>query len=89
MMIYLIAQHPEVEKKVRQEIEEYMKDDDYSYENLKKLTYIDCIEKETTRFYGPVNGFLYRLSSKDHLLSEVPIKKDTYFGINYLGTHYS
>ena len=88
-MIYLIAQHPEIEKKVRQEIKEHMKDDDYSYENLKNLTYIDCIEKETTRFYGPLNSFFLRLSIKDHLLSEVPIKKDAYFGVNYIGTHYS
>ena len=45
MMIYLIVQHPEVEEKVRAEIEEHMKEDDYSYENLKKMTYIDCVEK--------------------------------------------
>ena len=45
MMIYLTVQHPEVEKKVREEIEEYMKDDDYSYENLKQMKYIDCLEK--------------------------------------------
>ena len=45
MMIYLIAQHPEVEKKVREEIDTYMKDEDYNYENLKGLTYIDCVEK--------------------------------------------
>ena len=37
-----------------------MKDDDFSYENLKKCTYIDCVEKEVTRFYGPVNQIFSR-----------------------------
>ena len=31
MMIYLVIQHPEVEKKVREEIKEVMTDDDYSF----------------------------------------------------------
>ena len=31
MMIYQIAQNPDVEVKVRQEIKKYMQDEDYSY----------------------------------------------------------
>ena len=31
MMIYLVVQHLEVEKKVREEIKEHMAEDDYSY----------------------------------------------------------
>ena len=54
-MIYLVVKHPEVEKKVRVEIEEFMKEDDYSYENLKNFTYIDNVEKETTWFYEHQN----------------------------------
>ena len=53
MMIYLISQHPEVEEKVRAEIEEHLQTDDYSYENLKKFTYVECVLKETTRYFGP------------------------------------
>lgn len=30
-----------------------MKNEDYSYENLKNFKYIDNIQKETTRIYGP------------------------------------
>ena len=43
MMIYLISQNPNIEAKVREEIDTYLKEDDYSYENLKNLTYIDCV----------------------------------------------
>lgn len=31
-----------------------MKNEDYSYENLKNLKYIDLLQKEITRYYGPV-----------------------------------
>ena len=88
-MIYFIAQHPEVEKKVREEIEEYMKDNDYNYENLKQMKYIDCVEKEVTRFYGPVNGLFYRNVLKDHYLRGVPMKKNTSIMTQPIGVHYS
>ena len=45
MIIYFIVLHPDVEKKVRKEVETFMKEDDYSYENLKNFKYIDCVEK--------------------------------------------
>ena len=40
MMICYLAKYPEVEKKVREEVEQYMAKDDYSYENLKNFRYI-------------------------------------------------
>lgn len=39
-----------------------MSNDDYSYENLKKMTYIENIQKETTRIYGPAVSLLWRKS---------------------------
>ena len=89
MMIYLIKQHPEVENKVREEIAEFMADEDYSYDNLKKLTYIDCVQKEVTRHFGPANFIFTREAIKDHFLKGVPVYKGTLFGVQPLGTHYS
>ena len=66
-----------------------MKDDDYSYENLKNFTYIDCVEKEVTQFYGPANGVFTRIAVKDHHLKGVPIKTNTHFNIQPIGLHYS
>ena len=66
-----------------------MKDGDYSYENLKNFTYIDCVEKEVSRIFGPVNGIFTRISTEDFFLKGVPIKKDTAFAIQPIGTHYS
>jgi len=40
-----------------------MLNDDYSYENLKNLIYIDYIQKETSRYYGPSNGVFGRIAT--------------------------
>ena len=89
MMIYLTVQHPEVEEKVRAEIAEHMKADDYSTENLKKFKYIDCVQKETTRFFGPVNGVFMRNCTSDHTLGNVPVYKGTFAYNQPIGIHYS
>ena len=44
-MIYAIAIHPEIESKVREQIDAFMQKEDYSYENLKNLKYIDLLQK--------------------------------------------
>ena len=84
-----MAKHPEVERKVRAEIEEFMKEEDYSYENLKNFTYIDNVEKETTRFYGPGNLNFLRVALKDHYVKEVLIRKGTLITNPMMGVHYS
>ena len=66
-----------------------MWDDDYSFENLKKMTYIDCVEKEVTRFYGPVNGSFLRKAVRDHFIRGIPIKKSTILMPQPMGLHYS
>ena len=52
MMIYYIAQNTSIEKKIRNEIKIYMQGEDYSYENLKNLKYIDNLQKLVIRHYG-------------------------------------
>ena len=66
-----------------------MNHENYRYDNLKKMTYIDCVLKEVTRFYGPGNNIILREVVNDHYLKGVPITKGTFFGVNYMGMHYS
>ena len=87
--IFEIARNPEVEEKVRAEIEEHMQTDDYSYENLKMFTYIDNVQKEVTRFYGPVSGTFLRSVETDFHLKGIHIKKGIYIRTIILGVHYS
>ena len=66
-----------------------MQENDFSYENLKNFTYIDCVQNEVTRHYGPVNGILSRRCVQDHNVDGITIKKDTIFRLQPIGTHYS
>ena len=65
-----------------------MKDGDFSYENLKKMTYIDYVEKEVTRFYGPINNGFGRIALKDYQIKGVPIKCNTIIKPQSIGVHY-
>ena len=47
-----------------------MRTDDYSHENLKNLTYIDNVLKETTRYYGP-DGMFIREAQADAYLNGI------------------
>ena len=84
MTICLVAQHPKVEAKVRQEIS-LLKDHD----GLKDLTYIECVQKEVTRFYGPGIGNFPRVSLQNHHLKGVLIKTGTMVHNQPLGVHHS
>lgn len=78
MMIYYISQYKHVEERLRKDIEEIIKsDEDINKENLKKLVYIDWIQNETTRYYGPGNGVFVREATKDHYIANIPIKQGT------------
>ena len=81
MMLISTAQNKEVEKKLREEIEKHMQDDDYIYENLKKMIYVDQIQKETTRLYGPAIGLSMKEFMKDHYLVGTPMKKGIYVNV--------
>lgn len=90
MMVYLSAKHPRVEKKLREQVNSVIKsDEDITFENLKKLTYIDWISSETTRFYGPAVGNLERIAVEDNLIVDLPIKKGTIVNYQPVGSHYS
>jgi cytochrome P450 len=62
-MIFYIGNNPQIHKRLREEVNSVIKSDqDITVENLKRLTYIDWIQHETTRMYGPANGVLFRIA---------------------------
>lgn len=60
MIIFYISKHPDIELKIRKEIEEHMKERDFSVTNLKNFKEIEAVMKEVTRIYGPANIVLPR-----------------------------
>lgn len=88
-MIYYTISNPECERILREEIDTYMKNDDYSFENLKNFKYIDNIQKETTRMYGPVNTLFPREAQQDNYMNGLFVKKGTVaYAVNF-GNHHS
>jgi cytochrome P450 len=55
---------------------------DISYENLKKLDYIDWIINETFRLGTPIPTIFARKSVKDHFLGNIPVTKGTYVWVS-------
>ena len=60
-----------------------------NYENLKKMKFIDCIQEEVSRIYGPGTGLFFREATKDTQLLNIPIKKGTSLSIKPMLNHYS
>jgi cytochrome P450 len=90
MIIYYLGNHPEILKKLREEITAVIKsDEDITFENLKKLTYIDWIQYETTRMYGPANGIFLRIAKEDNYLKDLPITKGTVVSTQPRGNHFN
>ena len=64
---YQLAKHPEIQEKLRQEIEEVTDDSNkpIDYEAIQKMTYLDQIISETLRFCSPI-GLIQRNTTKDY-----------------------
>ena len=72
--------YPEIGKKVINEIDQLPKNQPLTWDDLKKLTYLDAVSKETHRVYGPAIGLAGREATQDHTLGNILIKKGTMVG---------
>jgi cytochrome P450 len=87
---YLFTLYPEVDKKVRDEIEKHIPTlDDLTFENLKKLTYFDCVQNEIIRYCGPGGFLFWRESLQDQMFGNVPVQKGLYIGANSIPSHFN
>ena len=51
MILSLLAEHPEVQDKLREEILQASKGEDLDYDSLVSLPYLDAVCRETLRLY--------------------------------------
>lgn len=76
---YLLSRHPEVEARLRLELEEVLRDRDPAYEDLDRLAYTRAVLQEAMRLYPPVPAFS-RQAIADDRLEEVTIPAGTIVG---------
>mmetsp|Transcript_13119 Transcript_13119/g.36935 ORF Transcript_13119/g.36935 Transcript_13119/m.36935 type:complete len:987 (+) Transcript_13119:885-3845(+) len=58
-LIYVLTQHPDVENRLREEVMEVIgKDGSPTQDNIKKLTFMTSVIKETLRLYPPAAAFI-------------------------------
>ncbi|XP_013913094.1 PREDICTED: cytochrome P450 4V2 [Thamnophis sirtalis] len=76
--IYLLARHPEIQRKVHNELDEVFGDSDHhiTMEDLKKLRYLECVIKEALRLFPSV-PFFARILNQECYIRGYKIPKGT------------
>jgi len=74
---YLLAKHPEIEAKVVEEMNQVMKDEQPTWDNIKQLRYLKNVLQETLRLFPPVPVDGYTAYSDDVLPGGYSITKGT------------
>ncbi|TFY62571.1 hypothetical protein EVJ58_g3785 [Rhodofomes roseus] len=99
-VLHLLAQHPEAQQRLREEIVEARQGIDLPYDDLNQLPYLDAVLRETLRLYPPAT-LLSREALEDTVLPlsqpircpdgrfmhELPIAKGTEIIMGVLGSN--
>ncbi|CAG8558665.1 1975_t:CDS:2, partial [Paraglomus occultum] len=86
-VMYCIIKHPEVKKRLRDELDTVLGTDParlISHEDLNKLEYTKAVIQEVSRLY-PVAPIISRLPDKDDVISGYPIKSGELIFISIAG----
>ena len=88
---YDLAKHPDVQEKLREEVEEIVGDSsrELTYDDLQNMTYVDQIISETLRFRSLI-PLLNRVVEKDYKLPghDIVLKRDQSVWINVMSLHF-
>ena len=74
---------------MRAEINERVKDKKYAYEDIKTMTYLDSVQKETLRVSGPANMIFARYLKKDIEIGDTRLYKGTSINYTSYWAHFS
>ena len=67
IVVHALVHHPEVQEKVRKEIEEVIGDEEITAEHLKDLKYTENVIHESLRKYFKFGGIRYIYQNKTHI----------------------
>lgn len=72
-IFYLLVQHPEIQEKLYDEISSNLTDDNWSYDAIQSLQYLDQVFNESLRIYPPVTGFVSRKCNKECTIGDLVV----------------
>lgn len=88
--LILLSKNPDKLEILNKEIEENINQlNDYNYDKLQQLSYLNAVLKETLRLNAPVPSLIQRKALNDHKLGNILIKKGTIVNISLINSSYS
>ncbi|TFY67960.1 hypothetical protein EVJ58_g1307 [Rhodofomes roseus] len=101
-ILWILAQNPDVQMKLREELLDANAMESLAYDELNRLPYLDAVCRETMRVYPTVN-LLFRVATEDSVLplseplntrdgkrlTEIPVPKGSDLLIGVLGSNLS
>ncbi|WP_277541550.1 cytochrome P450 [Haloarcula laminariae] len=85
---FLLSEHPEVERRVHEEIDEVIGDDRPGMEHVRELDYLEWVIQEAMRLYPPVYT-IFREPTEDVTLSGYPVEEGLTLMLPQWGVHRS
>ena len=81
--MYALANHPNYQEKIYQEIQD-CKNFDFTKEKIESLNFLNIFIKESFRFYTPAAATLGRVAIRDNKILDLEIKKNTFVACGIL-----
>jgi len=86
--LYLMAEYPEMQKKIRDEVDSVLRGNIPDAESVKPLTYLDMFIKEVMRYKPSVATLVSRITTKDAQVGQYFIPKGTSVGVSIHTIHH-
>jgi cytochrome P450 len=86
-MICLIANHPDIQERIVNEINDHIGSDEITHENIKLLDYLEACIMETLRLCPPIVEH-QRSCTNDTVVNGIKIKKGTKIQMPIYASHY-
>jgi len=87
--LYLLAQHPEIQKRLQEEVDTVLAGKHVTNDNVKELNYMDMVIKEVLRYGSPIAAIVSRKAQEDIQVDKYIIPKDTPIGLGIHAIHHN
>jgi len=86
--LYLLARHPDVQKRVQDELDSVLKGNHVDNDSVKELWYLDMVIKEVLRWGSPIAIIVSRKAQEDIQIDKYVIPKDTPIALGIHAVHH-